>query len=110
VTQEQADKQNSSNSDAKSDDDDDKSTRILSLQKRPPSAFKARPKNPNEKGKQIFSNNTIPTKNIQMTAIQSLTWPSPNNFQDTALSTERSLSIIQQVTTTLSRIKTTIQK
>jgi len=51
VTQEQADKQNSSNSDTKSDDDADKSTRISLLQKRPPAAFKARPKNPNAERK-----------------------------------------------------------
>jgi len=51
VTQEQADKQNSSNSDAKSDDDDDASTRISSRQKRPPAAFKARPENPNAQRK-----------------------------------------------------------
>jgi len=75
-----------------------------------PLPSKRDPKIPTHKGKQIFSNDTIPTKNIQMTAIQFLTSPSPNNFQDTALSTERSLNIIQQVTTTLSRIKTAIQK
>jgi len=51
VTQEQADKQNSSNSDTKSDDDADKSTRISLLQKRPPAAFKARTKNPNAERK-----------------------------------------------------------
>jgi len=51
VTQEQADKQDSSNSDAKSDDDDDKITRISSRQKRPPADLKARPKNPNAERK-----------------------------------------------------------
>jgi len=39
VTQEQADKQDSSDSDAASDDDDDKSTRISSQQKSTPAAF-----------------------------------------------------------------------
>jgi len=47
VTQEQADKQDSSDSDAASDDDDEKSTHISSRQKRTPATFKARPKNPN---------------------------------------------------------------
>jgi len=51
VTEEQADKQDSSDSDAESDDDDDKSTRISSRQKRSRSAFKARPENPNAERK-----------------------------------------------------------
>jgi len=46
VTEEQADKQDSSDSDVESDDDDDKCTRISARQKRPPAAFKARPENP----------------------------------------------------------------
>jgi len=46
VTQEEADKQDSSDSDAASDDDDDKRTRISSRQKHTPAAFKARPENP----------------------------------------------------------------
>jgi len=51
VTQEQADKQNSSSSDAKSHDDDDESTHVSSRQKRPPAAFKARPENSNAQRK-----------------------------------------------------------
>jgi len=51
VTQEQADKQDSSDSDAQSDDDDDKSTCISSRQKRPPADLKARPENPNAERK-----------------------------------------------------------
>jgi len=51
VTQEQADKQDSSDSDAASDDDDDKNTRISSRQKCTPAAFKARPENPNAQRK-----------------------------------------------------------
>jgi len=113
VTQEQADKQDSSDSDAESDDVDDKSTRISSRQKRSPAAFKAIPENPNAERKANLLkqyNSDKDLLNIQMTAIQSLTSPSPNTFQDTALLTERSLHIIQQVTTTLSLIKTAIQK
>ena len=112
VTEEQANKQDSSNFDVESDDDDDKSTRISSRQKRPPAAFKARPENPiAERSANLFKPlNTIPTKNIQMTAIQSLTSTSPTTFQDMALSIERSLNIIRQVTNTLSLMKTAIQK
>jgi len=51
VTVEQSDKQDSSDSDVESDDDDDKSTCISSRQKRPPAAFKVRPKNPNAERK-----------------------------------------------------------
>ena len=47
ITQEQADRQDSSDSDEASDDDDDKRTCISSRQKRTPAAFKARPENPN---------------------------------------------------------------
>jgi len=65
---------------------------------------------PSQQGKKIFSNTTIPTKNIRMTVSHSLTSLLQNDFQDIAHSTERSLNIIQQVTTTLSRIKTAIQK
>jgi len=43
-----------------------------------PLPSKRDPKISTQKGKQIFSNNTIPTKNIQMTAIQSLPSPSPS--------------------------------
>jgi len=68
------------------------------------------PKIPTHRGKQVFSNNTIPTKNIQTTSIQSLISQSPNIFQGTALSMERSPNMIQQVTTTPSLIKTAIQK
>jgi len=67
------------------------------------------PKIPTHKGKQIFSNNTILIKNIQTTAIQSLISQSPNTFQDTSLSMERSPNIIQQVATTPSLIKTAIK-
>jgi len=63
-----------------------------------PLPSKRDPKIPTQKGKQIFSNNTIPTKNIQMTVIQSY-----RHYQT-------SLNIIKQVTTTLSLIKTAIQK
>jgi len=113
ITEEQADRQDSSESDVGSDDDDNESIRISSRQKRPPAIFKARPENPIAARKatlEIFSNNTILTKNIRMTVTHSLKSLSPNDFQDTVLSTERSLNIIQQVTTTLSRIKTAIQK
>ena len=110
VTEEQADKQDSSDSDVESDDDDDKNTRISSRKKRPPAAFKARPENPIAERKANLVKQFNSDKNIQMTAIQSLTSPSPNNFQDTALSTKRSLNIIQPVTTTLSLIKTAIRK
>jgi len=65
---------------------------------------------PSHQEKQIFSNTTIPTKNIRMTVTLILTSLSQNDFQDMALSTERYLNIIQQATTTLSRITTAIQK
>jgi len=51
VTQEQADKQDLSDSDAASDDDDDKTTRISSQQKHTPAIFKARPENPDAQRK-----------------------------------------------------------
>jgi len=51
VTEEQADNQDSSNSDAESGNDDDKSTRISSREKRPLAAFKTRPENPNAERK-----------------------------------------------------------
>ena len=51
VTQEQADKQESSDGDSASNDDDDKSTRMSSRQKHTPVTFKARPENPNAQRK-----------------------------------------------------------
>ena len=46
IIEEQADKQDSSESDVGSDDDYNENTRISSRQKRPPAIFKARPENP----------------------------------------------------------------
>ena len=94
VTQEQADKQDSSDSDAASDDDDDKNTRISSRQKRTPAAFKVRPENPNAQRKANLLKRFNSDKEYSTTAIQSLTSPPPNTFQDTALSMERSPNII----------------
>jgi len=52
VTQEQADKQKSSDEDSASDDADDITTRTSSRQNHTPVTFKARPENPNEQRKE----------------------------------------------------------